>query len=130
MSNPQTPDDAHAEQADDSVFEQRDWLQIILASIGDGVITADTLGRINYINPVAEKLTGWTLADAARQDVEQVFQAAFRVIVAEITCSLTPLTDAAGSRIATCRLTSRSKKPRNAERCWFRFAAVPLKATR
>src|SRR5262249_17852109 len=34
-----------------------------------------------------------------------------------ITCSLTPLTDAAGLRMQTCRLTSRSKKPRNAARC-------------
>lgn len=73
MSNPQTPDDAHAGQADNSVFERRDWFQITLACIGDGVITADALGRVNYLNPVAEKLTGWTLADAAGQDVEQVF---------------------------------------------------------
>ena len=41
MSNSQKPDDAHTGQVDDSVFDQRDWLQVTLACIGDGVITAD-----------------------------------------------------------------------------------------
>jgi hypothetical protein len=31
----------------DAVFDQRDWLQVTLASIGDGVITADVDGRVN-----------------------------------------------------------------------------------
>jgi PAS domain S-box-containing protein len=55
------------------VFNRRDWLQITLASIGDGVITADADGRVNYLNPVAEKLTGWTIAEASGKEVEQVF---------------------------------------------------------
>ena len=74
MSNPQTPDDAHAGQAGNAVFDRRDWLQITLSCIGDGVITADAGRRVNYLNPVAEKLTGWTLADAVGKEVEQVFQ--------------------------------------------------------
>ncbi|SIO44206.1 PAS domain S-box-containing protein [Singulisphaera sp. GP187] len=60
--------------ADDTVFGQRDWLLITLASIGDGVITADRDGCVNYLNPVAEKLTGWTLGEAAGVEVEQVFR--------------------------------------------------------
>ncbi len=44
-----------------------------LASIGDGVITCDAQARIDYINPVAEKLTGWTRAEAMGQPVETVF---------------------------------------------------------
>jgi PAS domain S-box-containing protein len=61
-------------RAGDTVFERRDWLQITLSSIGDGVITADQDGRVNYLNPVAERLTGWTLAEAAGVEVEQVFR--------------------------------------------------------
>ncbi len=53
---------------------QRDWLQLTLSCIADGVITADAEGRVNYLNPVAEKLTGWSLADAAGKEVEQVFR--------------------------------------------------------
>jgi PAS domain S-box-containing protein len=59
---------------DETVFDRRDWLQITLSSIGDGVITADAEGRVNYLNPVAEKLTGWTLAEAAGVEVERVFR--------------------------------------------------------
>ncbi len=43
-------------------------------SVGDGVIAADPEGRVKYLNPVAEKLTGWTLAQAAGKEIEQVFQ--------------------------------------------------------
>src|SRR4051794_27467899 len=59
---------------DDTVFDRRDWLQITLSSIGDGVITADRDGHVNYLNPVAEALTGWSLADAAGVEVERVFR--------------------------------------------------------
>jgi PAS domain S-box-containing protein len=42
-------------------------------SIGDAVITTDLKGCINSMNPVAEKLTGWTKADAAGLPMEKVF---------------------------------------------------------
>src|SRR6478752_7021161 len=67
--------DSDSDRREDSpVFDQRDWLQITLSSIGDGVITADREGRVNYLNPVAEKLTGWTPAAAAGVEVEQIFR--------------------------------------------------------
>jgi PAS domain S-box-containing protein len=68
------PDAGSDRRADDAVFDRRDWLQITLSSIGDGVITADGDGRVNYLNPVAETLTGWTLADATGVEVERVFR--------------------------------------------------------
>jgi PAS domain S-box-containing protein len=74
MSNSQSTDDTHAGRGGSTVSGQRDWLQITLASIGDGVITADAKGCVNYLNPVAELLTGWSLADAAGKAVEQVFR--------------------------------------------------------
>jgi len=48
--------------------------QFTLSSIGDGVISADALGRVNYLNPVAEALTGWSLADATGKAIEEVFR--------------------------------------------------------
>ena len=74
MNIPETSLETGDGREDTRVFERRDWLQITLSSIGDGVITADALGRVNYLNPVAENLTGWTLAEAAGKEVEQVFQ--------------------------------------------------------
>ncbi len=59
--------------AGNPVFDQRDWLQVTLSCIGDGVITADREGRVNYLNPVAELLTGWTMAEAAGVEIEKVF---------------------------------------------------------
>jgi PAS domain S-box-containing protein len=72
MSDDSEPEGAR--RADDTVFGRRDWLQITLSSIGDGVITADAQGCVNYLNPVAEALTGWRLAEAAGVEVERVFR--------------------------------------------------------
>jgi PAS domain S-box-containing protein len=45
-----------------------------LASIGDAVIATDTDGKITFMNTVAEKVTGWTLAEAAVKPVSVVFK--------------------------------------------------------
>lgn len=49
-------------------------LRTILHSMGDGVIATDADGRITALNPVAERLTGWTLAEAAGRPIEDVFR--------------------------------------------------------
>lgn len=54
--------------------ERRDFLQVTLGSIGDGVITASPDGRVVYLNGVAEKLTGWTIVDAAGRPLEEIFK--------------------------------------------------------
>ena len=52
---------------------QREQLRVTLNSIGDGVITTDTDGRVTLLNPVAESLTGWTNEDAVGQPLTTVF---------------------------------------------------------
>ncbi|MFZ2451393.1 MAG: PAS domain S-box protein [Methylovulum miyakonense] len=49
-------------------------LAVTLSSIGDAVIATDTLARVTLLNPVAEKLTAWTQADAMGRPVDEVFQ--------------------------------------------------------
>jgi len=46
-------------KAETAVFQAKERAQVTLQSIGDAVITTDFDGRIDYLNPVAEKLTGW-----------------------------------------------------------------------
>src|SRR5690606_36431900 len=61
----------HAEEelaiAERAVSAERDRALVTLQSIGDAVITAGADGRIDYLNPVAEKVTGWSNAEAVGQ---------------------------------------------------------------
>src|SRR4029453_12225276 len=54
--------------------EQRELLRLTLSSIGDAVITTDTKGRVTFLNPVAEFLTGWTQEESAGVPLESVFK--------------------------------------------------------
>lgn len=53
--------------------ESQDWLGTTLNSIGDAVIACDVGGYIKLMNPVAEKLTGWSNQEAKNQPMEKVF---------------------------------------------------------
>ncbi len=58
--------------AEAALSEERARAQVILRSIGDSVIATDAVGRITYINPVAETMTEWGMADAVGQSIECV----------------------------------------------------------
>ena len=53
---------------------ERERLRVTLASIGDGVISTDVKGHVTFLNPVAERLTGWTNEDAIGVPIHRVFQ--------------------------------------------------------
>jgi len=59
---------------EEALFREKESAQITLQSIGDGVITTNAASIIDYINPVAEQLTGWRLEDAMGKPVEEVFR--------------------------------------------------------
>lgn len=54
--------------------EQREWLQVTLSSIGDAVIATDFNGKVSFINPTAEAVTGWKSAEATGKSFDEVFQ--------------------------------------------------------
>lgn len=64
----------HDRQEIESVLHrEKEMAQITLESIGDGVITTDIAGIVQYMNPVAERLTGWRSEVARGRRLEQVF---------------------------------------------------------
>ncbi len=50
------------------------WLSTILESIADAVIAADHGGKVTFMNPLAESLTGWSQEQAAGQPLSKIFQ--------------------------------------------------------
>jgi PAS domain S-box-containing protein len=67
----QRDEDRGAESLDLSV--ERERLRITLASIGDAVISTDAEGRVTFMNAVAERLTGWSLAEAEGRPLLDIF---------------------------------------------------------
>jgi PAS domain S-box-containing protein len=61
-------------RAEREAREARGSLETTLKSIGDAVISTDASGRVVFMNPVAERLTGWTLADAHGHALAEVFR--------------------------------------------------------
>jgi diguanylate cyclase (GGDEF)-like protein/PAS domain S-box-containing protein len=59
---------------EEALFREKESAQITLQSIGDGVITTDAKGVIDYLNPVAEALTGWRLEDSQGRAIEEIFR--------------------------------------------------------
>ncbi|MBK6998905.1 MAG: response regulator [Rhodoferax sp.] len=59
---------------EESLKESETNLAITLHSIGDGVIATDAAGRITRMNPTAERLTAWPLADALGKPMAEVFR--------------------------------------------------------
>ena len=55
------------------LFDAKELAEVTLHSIGDGVITTDARGLVQYLNPVAEKLTGWKAEEAADLPLSQIF---------------------------------------------------------
>lgn len=62
------------EESARTIEESRQLLETTLASIGDAVIMTDSAGDIRFMNPVAERLTGWLAADAIKQPLNDTFQ--------------------------------------------------------
>ena len=59
---------------EEALFREKESAQITLQSIGDGVITTDEKGRVEYLNPVAQELTGWKVNDAIGRSLDEIFR--------------------------------------------------------
>lgn len=57
------------------LFLEKEKAQITLKSIGDAVITTDNNGLVDYLNPVAEKITGYNTHDVKGKSITDIFKA-------------------------------------------------------
>jgi diguanylate cyclase (GGDEF)-like protein/PAS domain S-box-containing protein len=62
------------EIARQELFIEKDRAQVTLNSIGDAVLSTDTLGNVVYLNVVAEHMTGWSRKEAVGHPLSDVFQ--------------------------------------------------------
>lgn len=62
------------QRAEDELRKHSEWLRTTLGSIGDAVISTDAEGRVNFMNGVAEVLTGWTQGDALGYPLTDIFR--------------------------------------------------------
>jgi PAS domain S-box-containing protein len=55
------------------IRQREEWFRVTLSSIGDAVIATDQHGKVIFMNPIAEDLTGIRLRDAQGQPIQKVF---------------------------------------------------------
>lgn len=61
-------------EMDKQLRDRERWLAITMRSIGDAIISTDVAGRISYMNPVAEALTGCKLEKALGRPSEEILR--------------------------------------------------------
>jgi PAS domain S-box-containing protein len=57
-----------------ALHRSRERLRVTLTSIGDAVMSCDAAGRVTFINPKAEELTGWKTEDASGKPIHEVLR--------------------------------------------------------
>ena len=58
---------------EETLFTEKERAQATLRCIGDAVVSTDISGNITFLNPVAEKMAGWSLQEAAGRPMAEVF---------------------------------------------------------
>src|SRR3984957_9666245 len=59
---------------EEALFAEKERAQVTLNCIGDAVVCTDISGDITFLNPVAETMTGWPLAEAVGRPMAEVFR--------------------------------------------------------
>ncbi|MBU0473537.1 MAG: PAS domain S-box protein [Bacteroidetes bacterium] len=60
--------------AEKELFDEKEQLFVTIRSVGDGLITTDKFGKVQLMNSVAEKLTGWKNDEAKGLELAEIFE--------------------------------------------------------
>lgn len=63
-----------ATDSEAALFEEKERAEVTLQSIADAVITTNAAAEVQYLNPVAERLTGWSNPEAHGLALEKVIR--------------------------------------------------------
>jgi signal transduction histidine kinase len=91
----------------DKLSREKGRATVTLQSIGDGVISTDPEDRVLIVNRMAERITGWTQAEAAGKPIGEVFQPEGDVLVdrngtrRKIEAGKSPVLDESGRHMGT-----------------------------
>ena len=91
----------------DMLSREKGLAKVTLQSIGDGVISTDPEERVLIVNRTAERITGWTQADAAGKPIDEVFQPEGDVLVdrhgasRRVEAGKSPVLDENGRHVGT-----------------------------
>lgn len=64
----------YRQQTETKLRKMERWLAATLNSVGDAVLATDIDGRVTYLNPSAELLTGWSFLEATDRPLSEIFQ--------------------------------------------------------
>jgi PAS domain S-box-containing protein len=59
-------------QCDREIQQRSNWMRFVLRSVEVAIVTSDSLGNIDFMNPAAESITGWLQQDALGSPLEQI----------------------------------------------------------
>ena len=109
--------------ANDILHQEKELFQVTLASIGDAVITTDSLGKITYLNPIAESFTGWKNSDANGEPLQNIFH------ITDAT-TLVPIEDLLLNCFNKAEKSNRNQECRlirtNKQECIIDYSVAPI----
>ncbi len=110
-------------RATGELFEQKQHAEFTLNSIGEAVIATDAAGRVEFMNPVAESLTGWSLEEARGRLAPDILP----LVDAHTDNSVaTALTHALAEKAAMCSAREIDLVRRDASRIGIGESASPI----
>lgn len=112
-------------RTESALHHEKELAQVTLHSIGDGVITTDGDGKVEYLNPVAEQYTGWSTDQARGRPLAEIY----RITDERTGKDLDPLSiqPASSTTEDTGAAISVRLVDRNGRECPIRYSYAPIR---